>query len=314
MRVRFLELEITDTCPLFCKHCYGDFPKKGELPKEKIEQIIDQAREDFDCLIFSGGEPFLHRDLIELLRYADAKGFSVHITTSGYTVPRKMIDNLPDNAFLVYSMDGIGQVHDEYRGMPGAYERLIESLEYTRTKLKFNEIVSILWKGNIGQLDEMVKLAERYRAIIHFNSLIPAGRVKENQEILLTRDENEQVYRVVGELMHQHSFILTDLYKIEEKERLHGIDLFCKGRYSIDTAGDVHPCEYLRWISFGNVFEEELPKIIERARKTTFIQAREKGFKNHIPPDVPDPFDYHGQICHTVAAGFAEPSNEHPRD
>ncbi len=83
MRVRFLELEITDKCKLSCKHCYGDFPKKGELPKEKIEEIINQARGDFDCLIFSGGEPFLHKDLIPLLGYADTRGFSVHITTSG---------------------------------------------------------------------------------------------------------------------------------------------------------------------------------------------------------------------------------------
>jgi hypothetical protein len=44
-----------------------------------------------------------------------------------------------------------------------------------------------------------------------------------------------------------------------------------------------------------------LPEIIERARKTPFIEAREEGFKNHIPLDLPDPFDYHSQICHRVA-------------
>lgn len=306
MRVRFLELEITDKCPLFCKHCYGNFPKKGELPRGKVEQIIDQAQGDFDCLIFSGGEPFLHKDLIELLRHADTRGFSVHITTSGYMISKKMIDDLTDNAFLVFSLDGIGQVHDEYRGMPGAYEKLIESLEYTRTKLKFTEIIATLWKKNIGQLDEMVKLAERYRAIIHFNSLISAGRAKEDQEILLTVEEKERLYQAIGELIHRFSFILTDLYKVTERDRLHGIDLFCKGRFSIDTEGYVHPCEYLRWISFGNIFEEELPKIIERARKTSFIRAREAGFKNHIPLDLPDPFDYHGQICHKVAEGVGE--------
>jgi MoaA/NifB/PqqE/SkfB family radical SAM enzyme len=301
MKVRFLELEITDKCLLSCKHCYGDFPKKGELPKEKIEQIIDQARHDFDCLIFSGGEPFLHRNLIEALKHADKRGFSVHITTSGYKVPSKMIDELPDNAFLVYSLDGIGKVHDEYRGINGAYEELIESLEYTKMKLKFNEIVSILWKKNIEQLNELVRIAERYRSIIHFNSLIPSGRAKEERDIFLSTKEKEWVYHKIGELMHQHSFILTDLYKVTEKDRAQGIDLFCKGRYSIDTVGDVHPCEYMRWVTFGNVFEEKLPEIIERSRKTRFIQAREEGFKNHIPPDLPDSFDYHGQICHRLA-------------
>lgn len=304
MRVRFLELEITDKCQLFCKHCYGSFPQKGELPKEKLEQIIKQARGNFDCLIFSGGEPFLHKDLISLLQHAETQGFSVHITTSGYQIPLKMIDRLPENAFLVFSMDGIGQIHDEYRGISGAYEELIKCLGYVRTKFKFNEIVSILWKKNISQLKEMVQIAEQYRSIIHFNTLIPSGRAKVAKDIFLTLEEKEWVYQEIANLMNQYSFILTDLYRITEKDRINGIDLFCKGRYSIDTAGKVHPCEYLRWVTFGNCFEEELPKIIERAEKTPFIQAREEGFKHHLPDHLQDIFDYHGQICHQMAASL----------
>ena len=148
---------MTRRCNLKCIHCYSNSDNinyPDELTTEEGKKLIDDlAQFGSPVILFSGGEPFLHKDLIPLLGHADTKGFSVHITTSGYTIPRKMINDLPDNAFLVFSLDGIGKVHDEYRGMPGAYERLIESLEYTRTKLKFNEIVSILWKGNIVQLD-----------------------------------------------------------------------------------------------------------------------------------------------------------------
>jgi MoaA/NifB/PqqE/SkfB family radical SAM enzyme len=59
------------------------------MPAAKVKDVIDQAHEDFDCLIFSGGEPFLHPDLIELVHYADRKGSSVHITTSGFGVTQK---------------------------------------------------------------------------------------------------------------------------------------------------------------------------------------------------------------------------------
>jgi MoaA/NifB/PqqE/SkfB family radical SAM enzyme len=57
-----------------CKHCYGDFPFAKDLPAVKVKEVIDQAGEEFDCLVFSGGEPFLHPDFIELVSYADRKG------------------------------------------------------------------------------------------------------------------------------------------------------------------------------------------------------------------------------------------------
>lgn len=299
MGPRFLEIELTGRCQFRCKHCYGSFPFNEELPQRKIEQIIDQAREDFDCLILSGGEPFMHKDLIELIQYADKKGFSVHITTSGYSIPKDTIDSLSNNTILVFGLDGIGWVHDEYRGKRGVYDRLLETMEYSKNKLK--EIITTLWKGNLRQLEEITRLAKNYRAALHFNALIPVGRAKDNPEILLTRKENEIVQREIADLKRKFGIIFTDHYKITEKDIHEGIDLFCKGRFSIDPGGDVHPCEFLRSISFGNVFEKDLSEIIREAKKTGFIQAREEGFKHQVSLNIPNPFDYHTHICHVFA-------------
>ncbi|MBW2222122.1 MAG: hypothetical protein JRF22_06295, partial [Deltaproteobacteria bacterium] len=51
-----------------------------------------------------------------------------------------------------------------------------------------------LWKGVLPQIDEIIELAEKYRALLHFNALIPVGRAKNNFNILLNREENEEVY------------------------------------------------------------------------------------------------------------------------
>lgn len=118
MGPRFLEIELTGRCSMRSKHCYGNFPFAKDLPAVKVKDVIDQAPEDFDCLVFSGGEPFLHPDLIELVRYADRKGFSVHITTSGFGVTKKKIKALSENAVLVFGIDGIGEMHDRYRENP----------------------------------------------------------------------------------------------------------------------------------------------------------------------------------------------------
>jgi MoaA/NifB/PqqE/SkfB family radical SAM enzyme len=296
MNARFLELEITGRCNCHCQHCYGSFPKEGMLAKRTVMQIVGEAREHFDCIIFSGGEPFLHPDLIELTHFA--QDFVVFITTSGYSLKREQIEGLPGNVVLVFGIDGIGEVHDYYRGVEGAFEMLLTSLDLARQRPK--EVIATLWKGIIPQVDEIIALAERYEALLHFNALIPVGRASTNREILLSREESEMIHEKLNELrLKRGAFLITDLYKITEKD-LQGIDLFCKGRYSINPSGDVRPCEFHPCV-LGNIFESPLGSIIEQAKKSDFIQGREAGFKNQVSLDLINPFNYHTEICHSFA-------------
>ncbi|MDX1777748.1 MAG: radical SAM protein [Thermodesulfobacteriota bacterium] len=296
MNARFLELEITGRCHCRCQHCYGSFPREGMLTKQTVMQIIDEAGEHFDCIIFSGGEPFLHPDLIELTHYA--QDFVVFITTSGYSLKREQIEDLPGNVVLVFGIDGIGEVHDCYRGMKGAFEMILTSLDLARQRPK--EIIATLWKGIIPQVNEIIALAEQNEALLHFNALIPVGRACANREILLSREESEMVYEKLNELrMKRGAFLVTDLYKITEKD-LKGIDLFCKGRYSINPSGDVSPCEFHPCV-LGNIFELSLDSIIGQAKKSDFMQGREAGFKDQVSLDLINPFNYHTEICHSFA-------------
>jgi len=296
MNASFLELEITGRCYHRCQHCYGSFPKEGELPKHKVMQVIDEAHDYFDCIIFSGGEPFLHPDIVELTHCA--KDFVVFITTAGYSIRKEQLEELRGNVLLVFGLDGIGEVHDRYRRKPGAYKQLLQSLERANDRPK--EIIVTLWKGVLSQIEEIIELAERYRALLHFNALIPVGRARNNLEILLNREENEEIYAKLRDLkVNRESFLVTDLYKITEKD-LEGIDLFCKGRYSITPNGEVKPCEFHPRV-LGNIFKECLSEIIERARVTDFIKSREEGFKEQVRLDLENPFDYHTEICHKLA-------------
>ncbi len=299
MGPRFLEIELTGRCLLRCHHCYRDSPFPIDLPGEKVEQIIDQAGENFDCLIFSGGEPFLHPDIVELVRHADHKGFSVHITTSGYCIPGETLDSLSDNVVLVFGLDGIGPTHDAYRGKEGAYQELMKTMAHWQNRP--HEIITTLWKGVINELDEIAGLALEGGAGLHLNALIPVGRARRNARILLSREENERVRLLISELKQRHPMIITDHYKITEKDLYQGIDLFCKRRFSIDPQGNVHPCEFLRTRTFGNVFQDDVSRIIRRARKTSLIRARENGFREYARTNLADPFDYHTGICHPLA-------------
>jgi len=296
MNARFLEIEITGNCIYKCRHCYGDFPKKGALSLETVRNVIEEAKGLFDCLIFSGGEPFLHPDLPAMVQEA-AKDFLVFITTSGYPVFDEALQAIKHKSILVFGLDGIGDTHDSYRGYPGAYKNLLQTLDRTRDMPK--EIIVTLWKGVLSQIDAIIKVSARHNAIVHFNGLIPVGRAKKSPDILPDVHELEKVHKKLHQLKIQGGSVVTDLHKIIEKDKQEGIDLFCRGRFNITPRGDVRPCEFHTAV-LGNIYTESLKEIILRSQQCFLMRQREQGFKDHIRLDLENPFDYHTSICHTL--------------
>lgn len=141
------------------------------------------------------------------------------------------------------------------------------------------EIITTLWKGSVGQLEEIIKLAEECGAALHVNTLIPVGSAKNHPEISLTPEENESVYQFLKERKKKSAHFFTDLYKITENDIQKGIDLFCKKRYAIDPQGNIHPCEFLRAITFGNVFSQDFSVIIKEAKKLALSRHAKQALK-----------------------------------
>jgi MoaA/NifB/PqqE/SkfB family radical SAM enzyme len=199
---------------------------------------------------------------------------------------------------LVFGLDGIGETHDCYRGLPGAFDTLMRALEMTRDLPK--EIIVTLWTGVISQIDAIIRLAEQYNALVHFNGLIPVGRVRQNRDIIPDASALDKLYERLYALKMSGGSVITDLHKVTARDRRQGIDLFCRGRYNITPEGNVRPCEF-HYAVLGNIDEQPLGEIIERAQATDLIRSREQGFKDCIPEHLDDPFDYHTQICHRLA-------------
>ena len=78
----------TRRCNLFCRHCYRESGPgediQGELSTaEGIELIASIAEAEFRLLIFSGGEPLLREDILELIAAARDRGLVPAMGTNG---------------------------------------------------------------------------------------------------------------------------------------------------------------------------------------------------------------------------------------
>lgn len=86
-------LEITDKCNIYCRGCYRMNGKAGHKTLEQIKEEIDllQKMRNPDNISIAGGEPLLHPDILEVVRYIKSKGMKPLILTNGV----ELIDNRP---------------------------------------------------------------------------------------------------------------------------------------------------------------------------------------------------------------------------
>ena len=117
---------VTPECNLACSHCYAAAGRgaSDELDTPEAKCVIDDlAAWKVPALLFSGGEPFCRRDLRELAEYAKKKGLRVTFSTNGTLIDEDTAMWLArlGTGYVGVSIDGTERVHDEFRGVEGAY-------------------------------------------------------------------------------------------------------------------------------------------------------------------------------------------------
>ena len=111
---------MTRACNLKCIHCYAHAVEKHdgrELNTEEGQALIDDlATYGVPVLLFSGGEPFVRKDLVSLARYAVAKGMRAVISTNGTLINKKIAGDLKDVglSYVGVSLDGLEEVNDRW--------------------------------------------------------------------------------------------------------------------------------------------------------------------------------------------------------
>ncbi len=134
--------ELTYRCNLDCIHCYckGSEGLGKQLTTQEIKDILDQIHKE-GCLeiIFTGGEPLIREDFLEIYSYAKEKGFVITIFTNGILFTKKSIEYLVKSPpFSVeITLNGISEdVYESITRVKGSFKRVISVLkELTDKKL-----------------------------------------------------------------------------------------------------------------------------------------------------------------------------------
>ena len=194
--------ECTLTCNAKCKHCGSSAENKkydGELTTEEIKEAFKQIANDMDAskilINVTGGEPLVRKDLHEVMEYATKDlGFHWGMTTNGILLNDTNIEKLKkaNMETISISIDGLQKTHDEFRGVPGSYDIIINNIKKIKEAnfLKHIQVTTVFHKENINQLNELYEIMtglgiNSWRLI----SMDPIGRANENDNFLLDGKE-----------------------------------------------------------------------------------------------------------------------------
>ena len=100
-----VEWEITNACNLRCRHCYASAGDKasGELTtKEALDLVAELDSTGAADVTLSGGEPFLRKDLWQILRALNSRGIPFIIYTNGTLLDHRRVKKLSQTGVASY--------------------------------------------------------------------------------------------------------------------------------------------------------------------------------------------------------------------
>lgn len=199
--------EVTRACAFACQHCRADAQHSrdpNELTTAEGRCLIDRlAQFGSPILVFTGGDPLMRRDLFELITYANEKGLRCSLTPTATALPTvERLEKARQAGIrrLALSLDAsIPSVHDQFRQVPGSWERTLRILHNARQAGISAQVNTTVARHNLDLLPDMVPFIEEVGAVqwsLFF--LVPTGRAQ--AEWMISPEQHESLFHWLYDL------------------------------------------------------------------------------------------------------------------
>jgi radical SAM protein with 4Fe4S-binding SPASM domain len=126
-------VQITERCNLHCAHCFVSATREGiDMEPDRIEaELLPRlAAARVRRVTLTGGEPFAHPSVIEIVKMARRQGMMVTICSNATLIDSEMITTLGQiGAKVNVSLDGFSaQGHGKFRGDPDSFAQTTETM------------------------------------------------------------------------------------------------------------------------------------------------------------------------------------------
>jgi len=273
-----LTLFVTNRCNARCEFCF--YPTNRDVQQMSVEEYEALAEHLTSVLwlAFSGGEPTLRDDLPEIAKvlYKKTKPKFILISTNGFLPERietiaetVLADCASSTVVFKVSIDAVGEEHDRLRGVNGAFDRAVKSIQllgklqkrYSNLQIGVNTVLS---NKNIHSIGRTIEFINKLSSVeVHTLSLvrgpmftqfgIDAEQYSAVMRAFMKRSKKLSYHFAGASLKVAQDIVRAGI--IERVLRGHGFPFSCTaGKLSLVIAEDarVYPCEEFT-VCIGNL-------------------------------------------------------------
>ena len=253
----FLYLSIINSCNLRCQGCWVDVAaKQTKIDIDTLNRTVNQAKEMGNAFFgILGGEPFLHKELLDFLEGQPDAYFQVF--TNGHFITDEVAKRLRrmGNVTPLISVEGSEIVSDERRGRAGVLSQTMKGIENCLNNKVLTGVCTSICKTNIDDLltekwvERLIEMGVMY---CWFHVYRPMGP-EAMPELALTTEQLRRVRQFVVDTRATKPIIVIDAYHDGEGRAL--CPAVTGFTHHVGPAGDIEPCPIIQ-LATESIYDE----------------------------------------------------------
>lgn len=297
-----ISIEIIRKCPNNCVHCSS---VSNENCKERLDygrfmSVVREAAElGASTICLSGGEPFLHDRIVDMVKFASSLGLNIYIYTSGIVfdgqnrktfLDKDILEAISqDVTKLIFNLEAATpKTYDAVMGTSGCFEIMKQSIRNAHEACITTEAHFVPMKLNMNEAEEVVELCQSLHVSkISFLRLVVHGRAQANEAAIALSKEELEHFKVFLEKLQKRAGIDIRIgVPLSLEAECHRCEA-AKGKLNIKYDGKVFPCEVfknermshcLKGMQPDSIYDKGLTEIYRHSPYLELVRKLEEEF------------------------------------
>lgn len=298
--LRSIHIEIASECNERCVHCYIPHECKTEAIEPALFYRIIEEGSDLNIVnvTLSGGEPLLHKDIVNFLAKCRESDLSVNVLTNLTLLTDEIIDEMRRNPLLsvqtsLYSM--VPSVHDSITKVKGSFEKTKDGILKLLSVGIPLQISCPIMKQNKDSFVDVLKWGIKHNIGVLTDYVIFAAYDHSKNNL-----SNRLSLKEVGEAVEKQLNVeYVDMLRANAKEKnaLTGEDpicSICRYNFCVSAEGKVFPCVGWQDNTIGNLKCQTIKEIWESSEEIKKLRTIKR---NSFPKCVTCKDRGHCTVC-----------------
>lgn len=256
-----ISIEILQRCPNRCIYCSSHSNPQAThlIPFEIIKNVIDDSK-SLGCktVCLSGGEPFLHPQILDIISYIAKQQLTCYVYTSGIYKKDEVYSSLPNEYIeairgmadkVIFNVEADSStLYDQIMGTDvGGFDMMKKSISDCVSSGLVVETHVVPMQVNFKHLKSIFEMCYQLGVSkVSILRLVLQGRALENLSLVkLSGEDNREVTKLIK--------VLNEAYKGKVRIGLPYSDsncrIYCKAasdKINVRYDGNVYPCEVFK--------------------------------------------------------------------